>query len=117
MTPHVRGEGRRDRRKHQRVAFPYLLRMTPIDASGETNGDEVVVVGKELTEKGLGVYHEHPFPYRRATVTLNHPQAGYFVAEVDISWCRFTETGWYESGGRIVQWIETGTACPLSQTA
>ena len=106
-----------ERRRSARIAFPYLMRLTPLDDSGSVAGDAMVVVGKEIAERGLGFYHEHPLPYRRALVTLDHPHAGYFSAELDITWCRFTAAGWYESGGRIVQWVEAGDASDLPASA
>ena len=106
-----------ERRCDLRTPFPYLLRLMPVDASGTEIGDATVVVGKEIAERGLGFYHQHPLPHRRALVRLDHPQAGYFSAILDIKWCRFTSAGWYESGGRIIQWIEAGDASDLSASA
>jgi hypothetical protein len=36
-------------------------------------------------------------------IELTHPGIAPFAAEIDISWCRFTKPGWYESGGRLIR--------------
>lgn len=93
-------------RRHERVALPILLQLTPLDASGEPcDEDAITIVGKDISQRGIAFFHDHPLPYRRAIVAVDHPQFGTFAAEVDIRWCRFARPGWYESGGRLVRAI------------
>ncbi|MCC6126795.1 MAG: hypothetical protein IT426_17670 [Pirellulales bacterium] len=92
-----------ERRNETRYPFPYLVHITPVAADGVTvKGETVVVVGKHLSEQGLGFYHPMPLPFRRAIASLenNGRWVGFLI---DLKWCRFTRQGWYESGGRILE--------------
>jgi hypothetical protein len=92
-----------ERRRQTRYPFPFLLHLTPVDEDGTTPcGPSVVVVGKHISERGLGFYHPRPLPYRRMIVSLEGPRGGWFGFLIDLSWCRFTRQGWYESGGRFL---------------
>ena len=93
-----------ERRTEFRYPYPFLVALTPVDGEGTAlPEDSVVVVGKDLSERGLGFFHEHPLPYRRAIVTLSD-NSGYSVGLlIDLAWCRFTTQGWYESGGRFLE--------------
>jgi hypothetical protein len=104
-----------ERRRDERVAIPVLFRLTPLDDDRQPNDSAAVtVVGKNISRRGLSFYHEHPLTYRRAVISLQHPELGGFSAEVDITWCRFTKPGWYESGGRLVAAIPSNRS-PLNQ--
>jgi hypothetical protein len=92
-----------ERRHETRYPFPYLVHITPVAADGITvQGETMVVVGKHLSEQGLGFYHPKPLPYRRVIASLedNGHWLGFLI---DLKWCRFTRQGWYESGGRILE--------------
>jgi hypothetical protein len=93
-----------ERRREERVAVPLLFRLTPLTRDGEpVHEDAMVIVGKDISRRGLSFFHEQPLTYRRAIVALEHPDFGRFAAEIDVNWCRFTRPGWYESGGRLVR--------------
>jgi hypothetical protein len=92
-----------ERRQESRYPFPYLIHLTPVGDDGVTpQGESVVVVGKHLSERGLGFFHPKPLPYRRmiASLECNGHWVGFII---DLRWCRFTKQGWYESGGRLLQ--------------
>jgi hypothetical protein len=94
----------RERRRDDRVAIPVLFRLTPLDADRQLLDQESsIVVGKNISRRGVSFYHEKPITHRRALVELADPNVGGFVAEIDITWCRFTKPGWYESGGRMIR--------------
>jgi hypothetical protein len=94
----------RERRHDDRVAIPVLFRLTPFDADREPLVQEAsIVVGKNISRRGVSFYHEKPITHRRALIELADPSVGSFVAEIDITWCRFTKPGWYESGGRLIR--------------
>ena len=59
-------------------------------------------MGKNVSRRGMSFYHNRPLPYRRALIAVEHPALDGFAAEIDITWCRFTKPGWYESGGRLI---------------
>jgi hypothetical protein len=95
---------RSERRCDNRYPFPYLVRLTPVGDDGQTPcGESVVAVGKHLSERGLGFYHPHPLPYRRMIASLEAGNGQWLGFLIDLSWCRFTRQGWYESGGRFLQ--------------
>jgi hypothetical protein len=92
-----------ERRSDERVAVPVLFRLTPLDERRRpVECEAVTVVGKNVSPRGLSFYHNQALPYRRALISVQHPTCDVFSAEIDISWCRFTTAGWYESGGRLV---------------
>jgi hypothetical protein len=102
-----------ERRRDQRFPFPYLIHLTPVAQDGITpEGESVVVVGKHLSERGLGFYHPKPIPHRRMIASLesNGQWLGFLI---DLSWCRFTRQGWYESGGRFLEAVPS----PVKQEA
>ena len=93
-----------ERRSVQRFPYPNLVLLTPMAPDSRTPLCEpLVAVGKHLSERGLGFFHPKPLPYRRIVASLRSTQgaAAHFLMEV--TWCRFTEHGWYESGGRFLR--------------
>ena len=99
-----------DHRLYDRVPIPALFRLTPLDTRhGGPAGEAVVVVGKNLSQRGIGFFHYRPIPYRRAVIELDQPELGRWAAEIDVQWCRFTQVGWYESGGRVVRVLDLDT--------
>ena len=93
-----------ERRRENRYPFARLIHLTPVGKDGVSpEGETVVVVGKHLSEHGLGFYHQKPLPYRRMIASLETPNGHWIAFLVDLNWCRFTQQGWYESGGRFLQ--------------
>jgi hypothetical protein len=93
-----------ERRRDDRIAIPVLLRLTPLDIEHRPIEEQaLIVVGKNISRRGLSFYHAQPISYRRALVEVAHPDFGWFAAEIDLNWCRFTRPGWYESGGRLLR--------------
>ena len=109
-----------ERRHDDRIAIPVLFRLTPFDADRQPLEQEaLIVVGKNISRRGVSFYHERPITHRRALIELAEPSVGIFVAEIDVTWCRFTKPGWYESGGRLLRSAAptadlTGTVEPLA---
>jgi hypothetical protein len=96
-----------ERRHHARLPFPMLVRLTPVDPrTMQPIAEPITVVGKNLSEEGLGFYHQEPLPYRRAVITLEDNAGRSVSLLIDLSWCRFTRQGWYDSGGRFLEIIE-----------
>jgi len=98
-----------DRRGERRYPYPYLVRLTPVAEDGVTpEGDSVVVVGKHLSERGVGFYHSEPLAHRRMIASLETQSGGWLSLLIDLNWCRFTgHHRWYESGGRFLETVET----------
>jgi hypothetical protein len=93
-----------ERRSERRFPYPYLLRLHPVDDDGVTpQGESFIVVGKHLSENGLGFYHPKPIVQRRVIVSLETPNGVRLAFLMTLTWCRFTRHGWYESGGQFLQ--------------
>jgi len=92
-----------EKRSDRRYPYPYLVYLTPVSKDGLTPaGEPVVVVGKHLSECGLGFYHPKPLVFRRVIATLETAVGARIGFLMDLTWCRFTREGWYESGGRFL---------------
>jgi len=114
LISRLRPEVAVERRHEDRVAVPLLFRLTPLSRGGELiHEDAVIVVGKDISRRGLSFFHEQPLTYRRAIVALEHPEFGLFASEIDVNWCRFTRPGWYESGGRLVRPVKPEDRPPV----
>ena len=92
-------------RSEKRHAFPYLVRLLPVDPESLEKVDEpLTAVGKQISQQGLGFYHKEPLPFRHVVVTIAD---GDFKTPVhllmDLTWCHFRAAGWYESGGRFIR--------------
>ncbi len=93
-----------ERRQDTRYPFPYLVHLTPVGDDGVTpEGEPIVVVGKHLSERGLGFYHPKPLAHRRMIASLQAVGGRWIGFLIDLNWCRFTKQGWYESGGRFLE--------------
>lgn len=93
-----------ERRRDKRYPFPCLVHLTPVAADGVTpEGETEVVVGRHLSEHGLGFFHQKPLPHRRMIASLEDGRGHWFAFLIDLNWCRFTKGRWYESGGRFLQ--------------
>ncbi len=93
-----------ERRREQRYPFPHLIHLTPVNGDGQTpEGESIVVVGKHLSERGLGFYHAKPLSHRRMIASLEAGNGQWIAFLIDLNWCRFTKQGWYESGGRFLR--------------
>ena len=93
-----------ERRRDKRYPFPHLIHLVPVGDDGVTpQGDALIVVGKHLSERGLGFYHPKPLPHRRMIASLQAGNGRWLGFLIHLSWCRFTKEGWYESGGRFIR--------------
>jgi hypothetical protein len=96
-----------ERRSVQRFPLARLIRLTPVGPDGVTPlSGSLVVVGKDVSERGLGFFHLEPLPHRRMIASLETHNGDWIGFLLDISWCRFTHHGWYDSGGRFLQVVE-----------
>jgi len=102
-----------ERRRDRRYPFPYLIHLTPMDGEGTgPAGEALVVVGKHLSQRGLGFYHPMPLPHRRVIASLQTDDGRWVGFLMDLSWCRFTREAWYESGGRFLGVVPSPMASP-----
>lgn len=95
-----------ERRQDRRYPFPRLIRLTPVAADGRTPvGEPLVVPGNSLSERGIGFFHTQPLAHRRMIASFASTEGEEINLLVDLAWCRFIGQGWYESGGRFVQFL------------
>ncbi|MGD9723254.1 MAG: hypothetical protein AB7O59_18525 [Pirellulales bacterium] len=92
-----------ERRGVQRFPYPQLFYLTPLGADDAPCGEPIAVIGKDLSERGLGFYHAQSLPYRRMIASLEMPQGRWAGFLIDLRWTRFTHYGWYDSGGKFLQ--------------
>lgn len=93
-----------ERRRDERTAIPVLFRLVPLDSDRQVvEAEAAIVVGKNISRRGMSFFHERPIAHRRALIALAQPGMGSFAAEIDVTWCRFRRPGWYESGGRLLR--------------
>ena len=96
-----------ERRHCKRHPFPYLIRLFPVGEDGVTIiGEPTVVVGKQLSTNGLDFYHREPLAFRHAVASLQTRSGQWLSFLVELTWCRFTEFGWYDNGGRFLEVVE-----------
>ncbi|HXT57279.1 MAG TPA: hypothetical protein VN699_01540 [Pirellulales bacterium] len=100
-----------ERRHEQRYPYPRLITLSPVKTDGVTpQGDDLTVVGKHLSEGGLGFFHPQPLSYRLVIASLESSEGRWLGFLLDLHRCRFTRHGWYESGGKFLRTV----ASPLS---
>ncbi len=92
-----------ERRRDRRFPFPMLMTLWPADS--DRLDTSFVIVGKDISERGLGFFHQQPILCRRAIVVCETPNAEPLAFLIDINWCRFTCQGWYESGCRLLETV------------
>lgn len=100
-----------ERRRVQRYPYPYLIQVYGATVDGLAVTDRpIVVVGKHLSENGLGFYHQAPIHERHVIAALERSDGGEVCFLMNLTWCRFTRHGWYESGGRLLEVVANPAA-------
>jgi hypothetical protein len=103
-----------ERRQEQRYPYPRLIEFTPVAADGRTPiAPPIVAAGKQISERGMSFFHPHPIPHRLVIASLESNVGGRVGFLLDLTWCRFTKPGWYESGGRFLRTAALPTATPF----
>lgn len=100
-----------DRRVDQRFPYPHLIHLLPVAGENlEPVAEPLVVVGKHLSQCGLGFYHPQPLTHRYVIASLETQDHRWLGFLVDIAWCRFSRQGWYDSGGRFLSVVPSPLA-------
>ncbi|MEM8865067.1 MAG: hypothetical protein AAGF31_05920 [Planctomycetota bacterium] len=95
---------RSERRQASRIAIPLLLQLTPLTEEGcPLAGETSTAVGKDLSRSGVSFYHREPLPHRHVQISFEDPRLERLCVEVELNRCRFSNLGWYESGGRLLR--------------
>lgn len=99
-----------ERRSLQRVPYPRLIRLTPLnDQDWQPVDSPIFVVGKHLSLLGLDFFHHEPIPQRFVVASLEAGDESWIHFVLKIDWCRFLKPHWYDGGGRfvkVVRWCE-----------
>lgn len=98
---------RLDRRRNRRFPYPKPIRLIPVDGGGRVDATEsLVVIGRYLSEQGLDFYSTVPISHRRMVAEFDCGSERAVSILLDLAWCRFTQKGWYENGGRLLQVLD-----------
>jgi hypothetical protein len=101
-------------RHNMRYPYPFLFGLVPVGKDGVTPLPEsITVVGKNVSNHGIGFYHREPIPHRRVIIALGNAPDNRLTVLTELLWCRFTRQGWYDSGGRFLE-IVTQTPQPIT---
>jgi len=93
-----------DRRRGHRTRLPRTLELVPLDDVTERPcGEPCSVLGGTFSDSGLSFTHAAPLPYRKVRIELRDDAGQRRQFIVRLKWCRFTQSGHYESGGQIVR--------------
>jgi len=87
------------------AASSLRARIIPLGKDGQSGRSQAVEV-QNYDPRGFKFQHRRPLHDRRALLVLEGSSMGRLAAEVDLSWCRFTRSGHYTSGGRFIQLVE-----------
>lgn len=86
------------------AAASLSARIVPLNENGQPGPSQAVEV-QNYDHRSIKFQHELPLQVRRALVVLEGSSLGRMAAEVDLSWCRFSRSGKYTSGGRFIQLV------------
>jgi hypothetical protein len=104
-----------ERRCDRRYPYPHLVRLTPINSENQPSGECLTVVGKNLSERGMGFFHSGPIAHRRMIASFDAGGGRWLGLVVDVTWCRFICSGWYESGGRFLEAVPLAAPSRVSR--
>ena len=97
-----------ERRRDRRIAYPYPVYLTPLAANGHPLVEKtMVVIGKHLADRGLDFYHREPLPYGQVIASFDCGRGRWVSLALTLNWCRFSQHGWYDTGGRFNQVVST----------
>lgn len=94
----------RSGRRSTRHPFPYPILLTPeTGSSHSTSTESICVLGRNVSEGGLNFYHQDPICHRRVIASLKIGGQNWLRLLIELRWCRFNQSGLYESGGRFLR--------------
>ncbi len=98
-----------ERRREHRFPCDLAALLEPVDGQGMVllDSPQLQVRLKDIAHHGVGIVHQEPIAYRLVLLTIETGEQTVRLL-VRLRWCRFKETGVYESGGQIVRVFGTG---------
>jgi hypothetical protein len=98
-----------ERRREQRYPCDLAAALSPVDGKGQSlNAPSIEVRLKDIARHGVGIVHHEPMPHRLVLLTFETADQQTVRLLARLKWCRFKESGVYESGGQIVRVLEAG---------
>jgi hypothetical protein len=99
-----------ERRREHRFPCDLAALLEPADGQGNIllDGPKLRVRLKDIAHHGVGIVHHEPIPYRLVLMTLETREDQTIRLLARLRWCRFKESGVYESGGQIVRVLGSG---------
>ncbi len=102
-----------EQRRCQRTTYDRPAVLTPLDDhTGEPLGQHKIISGRDISPAGFSFTHLDPLACRRAIVTFAFEENLRDAVILKLSWCRFTRSGIYHSGGKFLG----RTRSPLPET-
>jgi hypothetical protein len=94
-----------DRRRCHRLPFEHSIGVTPL-VGDEADGELQLALGRDISLGGIAFTHSEPIPNRYVAVTFWHEDGDDESVVTQLTWCRFTRQGDYQSGGNFLRMIE-----------
>ena len=111
---HQAGQFATERRSLARLPYPKLVELLPFETDLEKHLAPIHVVGKHLSERGFDFLHTEAITMKHGLVRFPWKDGEEVQFVIKVDWCRFLETGWYESGGRFTKVIKRVESSQLS---
>jgi hypothetical protein len=100
-------DGTLEQRNRDRFPIFCCMQMVPLDSAGRPLPDQqLTVVGKDLSTRGISFSHDSELPSRRLVLCLNLSETARFNVEAEITWTRQTPIGLFESGCRLIRKVD-----------
>ncbi len=92
-----------EQRGSHRLRYERPAVLTPLDErTGEPVSVHKIVSGRDISPTGFSFTHLDPLACRRAIVTFAFESLPPSAVVLRLSWCRFTQAGVYQSGGKFL---------------
>jgi len=101
-----------EQRSWHRVRYDRPAVLTPLDERTGTPQDvHKIISGRDISPCGFSFSHLDPLACRRAIITFAYESESppWDAVVIRLSWCRFTQAGIYQSGGKFLGITE----CPF----
>jgi len=102
-----------ERRRVQRHAYPYPLRLWSADACHiamdgtiEIVGEGTIVMGRHVATGGLDFYTSEPVADRKVVISFDNEGTTPILVLVELTWCQFGGHGMYLNGGRFLRALD-----------
>jgi len=94
---------KREQRRERRIPYLASVSISPVGSPGEKFSAFV----RDLSPSGIGLVHLKPLPTVEVVMTLGLTRGRTAAMVTQIVWCNEFEGGWFASGGRFLDVLET----------